>query len=84
MQSPENLVDIYAALERIRLIASAPVVSAAERVMQEVLSAYNARNKTYDELLRVVMNDVISTYGFYPGVQGRTRRRLIALLTAPR
>lgn len=61
IQSPESLVDIYAALERIRLISSAAVVSAAERVMQQVVSAYNAPNRTYDELLRIVMSDGVST-----------------------
>ncbi len=61
IQSPESLVGIYAALERIRLISSAAVVRAAEGVMQEVVSAYNAPNKTYAELQRIVMNDGIST-----------------------
>lgn len=61
MQSPESLVNIYAALERIRLSGSPAVVSAAERVMQEVVAAYHEPNRTYDELLRIVMNDGIAT-----------------------
>ena len=57
IQSPESLVDIYSALERIRLVSSPAVVSAAEQVMQEVVAAYSAPNKTYDELLRIVIRD---------------------------
>ncbi len=55
MNSPDSLAGIYSALERIRLTSSTAVVDAAERVMQLVVAAYNAPNKTYDELQRLVM-----------------------------
>ena len=61
MHSPESLVDIYSALERIRLTSSATVIAAAERVMQEVVAAYNAPNKAYDELQQMVINGHISS-----------------------
>ena len=57
MRSPESLADIYSTLERIRLISSASMVSAAEKVIQQVVAAYNAPNKTYDELQKLVMRE---------------------------
>jgi hypothetical protein len=61
MSSPDSLAGIYSALERIRLTSSAAVVGAAERVMQQVVAAYNAPNKTYDELQRLVMQGGIAS-----------------------
>lgn len=55
MHSPESLVEIYSALERIRLLSSDSVIRAAERVMQQIVAAYIAPNKSYDELQRLVM-----------------------------
>jgi hypothetical protein len=59
MGSPENLADIYSTLERIRLMSTPNVVSAAESVMQQVVAAYTAPNKTYDELQNLVMDGSI-------------------------
>ena len=59
MRSPESLADIYSTLERIRLISTANVVLAAENVMQQVVAAYNAPNKSYDELQNLVMRGSI-------------------------
>jgi hypothetical protein len=61
MSSPDSLAGIYSALERIRLTSSPAVVGAAERVMQQVVAAYNAPNKTYDELQRLVMQGGIAS-----------------------
>ena len=55
MQSAESLVDIYSALERIRLLSSDAVIRAAERVMQQIVAAYVAPNKSYEELQILVM-----------------------------
>lgn len=61
MNSPDSFADIYSALERIRLTSSAAVVGAAERVMQQVVAAYNTPNKTYDELQSLVMQGGIAS-----------------------
>ncbi len=61
MNSPESLSDIYSALERIRLTSSGPVISAAEAVMQQVIAAYSAPNKTYEELQRLAIRGEIAS-----------------------
>lgn len=61
MQSPESLSELYSALERIRLLSSEPVIAAAERVMQQIVALYNAPNKDYEELQRLVMLDGIGS-----------------------
>ena len=61
MNSPESLADIYSALERIRLTSSSPVIGAAEAVMQQVIAAYSAPNKTYEELQRLAIRGEIAS-----------------------
>lgn len=61
MHSPERLAEIYSVLERIRLLSSDPVIAAAERVMQQVVAAYTAPNKTYEELQRLVIRGGIAS-----------------------
>jgi hypothetical protein len=61
IDSPESLADIYSALERIRLTSSGPVIGAAEAVMQQVIAAYSAPNKTYEELQRLAIRGEIAS-----------------------
>jgi hypothetical protein len=61
MNCPESLADIYSALERIRLTSSGPVIGAAEAVMQQVVAAYSAPNKTYEELKRLAIRGEIAS-----------------------
>jgi len=46
----DDLVHLYALVARMRLTASPEVVSAAERVVQGVIDAYQAPNRTLKEL----------------------------------
>jgi hypothetical protein len=46
----EDLVRLYALVARMRLIASSPVVEAAERVVIGVIETYQAPNRTLREL----------------------------------
>jgi hypothetical protein len=61
MQTPEPLAGLYSVLERIRLASSEAVVSAAENLMQQVVTAYNAPNKPYDELQRIAISGHFSS-----------------------
>lgn len=61
MQEPEALAGIYSLLERIRLTSSAPVVSAAENLMRQVVAAYAEPNRSYEELQRVVTTGHIAS-----------------------
>lgn len=61
MHSPESLAEIYSVLERIRLLSSAEVIAAAEHVMKQIVAAYNAPNKDYEELQRLVMEGGIGS-----------------------
>ncbi len=61
MHSPESLAEIYSVLERIRLLSSDKLIAAAEQVMQQIVAAYNAPNKDYGELQRLVMRGGIGS-----------------------
>lgn len=47
---PGHLVRLYALAARMRLVASAPVIAAAERAMRAVIEAYLGPNRTLQEL----------------------------------
>ena len=49
-ESPDVLAGLYAAMERIRLMCSGPVLSAAEQVIRKVVGAYADPNKTFDDM----------------------------------
>ena len=61
MNNPESLAEIYSGLERIRLTSSGPVIGAAEAVMQQVIAAYTAPNKSYEELQRLAIRGEIAS-----------------------
>jgi len=61
LQRPQGLVGLYSILERMRLSSSDAVIAAAETVMQEIISEYNAPNRTYDELRRYVASGEVGT-----------------------
>src|ERR1700722_13717632 len=52
--SPEVLAGLYSAGERIRLMASEPVINAADEVIRHVMEAYSAPAKTFQELRQIV------------------------------
>jgi hypothetical protein len=49
-EGPDVLAGLYAAMERIRLISSGPVLQAAEQVIRKVVGAYADPNKTFDDM----------------------------------
>jgi hypothetical protein len=51
-EGPDVLAGLYAAMERIRLISSGPVLHAAEQVIRKVVGAYADPNRTFDEMRR--------------------------------
>jgi hypothetical protein len=52
--SPQVITGLYGAFERIRLMASQPVIDAADNVIRHVIEAYAAPAKSFDELRRTV------------------------------
>lgn len=56
LQRPQGLVGLFSLIERMRLTSSDPVIAAAERVIRHITAAYNAPNKTYDELRTIVLH----------------------------
>jgi hypothetical protein len=52
--SAEILAGLYSAAERIRLMASEPVIKAADDVIRHVMEAYSAPAKTFQELRQIV------------------------------
>lgn len=61
LQRPQGLVRLYSTLERMRLTSSNEVISTAESVIHEIISEYNAPNRTYEELQRRVANGEVDT-----------------------
>jgi len=49
-ESPEVLAGLYAVVQRMRLTSSDDVIRVADRVIQLVIHAYAAPDKTFDEL----------------------------------
>jgi hypothetical protein len=53
LDKPETLLQAYALVNRIRLCASPPVLSEAERLMVRITDQYFDSNRTVDELRRM-------------------------------
>jgi hypothetical protein len=53
LEKPETLLQAYALVNRIRLCASPPVLSEAERLMVRITDQYFDSNRTVDELRRL-------------------------------
>jgi len=49
-QSPEVIAGLFSAVERMRLISSSAVTSAAEEVVRHIAEAYANPNRTFDEI----------------------------------
>ena len=50
LQEPDALAELYAAMERMRLISSNAVIEAAEDVIRRVIEAYADPNRTFEDL----------------------------------
>ena len=61
LQRPQGLVGLYSMLERMRLTASEAVIAAAETVIHEIITEYNAPNRTYAELQQRVASEGVDT-----------------------
>jgi len=48
---------LYAAMERMRLISTPPVVDAAENVIRKIMEAYADSNRTFDDMRQRVGSD---------------------------
>ncbi|MGB8105415.1 MAG: hypothetical protein WCF47_14195 [Pseudolabrys sp.] len=53
-EGPDVLAGLYAAMERMRLISSSPVLHAAEQVIRKVTGAYAGPNKTFDDMRKLL------------------------------
>ena len=49
-EGPEVLAGLYACMERMRLISSTAVVSAADQVIRKIIEAYADPNRTFEEM----------------------------------
>ena len=49
-EGPDVLAGLYAAMERIRLVSSRPVLHSAEQVIRKVIGAYADPDKTFDDM----------------------------------
>jgi hypothetical protein len=56
-EGPEVIAGLYSALERMRLVSSAPVIEAAEDVLDFILDTYTGPNRTFDDLQRLMRSD---------------------------
>jgi hypothetical protein len=52
--SPEVIAGLFGAAERIRLMASEPVIEAADEVIRHVIEAYSAPVRTFEDLRQSV------------------------------
>jgi hypothetical protein len=66
LEKPETLLQVYALINRIRLCASPPVLSEAERLMVRITDQYFAANLSVEELrgiARSIDADPIRSFG---------------------
>jgi len=61
LHRPQGLVGLYSILERLRLTSSDAVIGAAELVIHDIIAAYGAPNRTYDELQQRVADGDVDT-----------------------
>lgn len=57
LEKPENLLPIYALINRIRLSASQPVLAEAEHLLKRITEQYFLRNLTVEELSRLARSE---------------------------
>jgi hypothetical protein len=66
LEKPEVLLPAYALINRIRLSASQPVLSEAERLLRHITDQYFARNLTIEDMRRLAHSpdaDPIKSFG---------------------
>ena len=66
LDKPETLIPLYALINRIRLRASQPVLTEAERLLRSIPERYFARNLTVDEMRQLATSasaDPIKAFG---------------------
>lgn len=56
-ESPEVIAGLYSAVQRMRLASSDKVIHLADQVIQEVVEAYAAPDRTFDELRESIRGD---------------------------
>ena len=57
LEKPEVLLPVYALINRIRLVASPPVLAQAEGLVARITDQYFSRNLTVDELRLMARSD---------------------------
>ena len=57
LEKPEVLLPVYALINRIRLVASPPVLAEAEGLVTRITDQYFSRNLTVDELRHMARSD---------------------------
>jgi hypothetical protein len=57
LEKPEDLLPVFALINRIRLCASRPVLTEAERVLRRITDQYFANNLTVEELRQLAHTD---------------------------
>jgi hypothetical protein len=55
-----NLVNLYALVSRMRVVASSKVVESADRVVRTIIETYLAPNKTFRELTELLDNEAMN------------------------
>ncbi|MBS0373705.1 MAG: hypothetical protein JSR73_03955 [Proteobacteria bacterium] len=61
LNRPQGLAGLYSLVERMRLTSSDAVIGAAESVIADIISAYSAPNRSYEELQRRVLAGDVDT-----------------------
>jgi hypothetical protein len=56
-ESPEVVAGLYSAVERMRLTSSNNVIAAADQVIRNLMDAYAASDRTFDDLRRQVIGE---------------------------
>ena len=57
LDKPETLLPLYALINRIRLCASQPVLSAAEYLLRRIAEQYFSRNLTLEEMRALALSE---------------------------
>ena len=78
LDSPEKLYNLYAILNRIRLLASDEVLAAADRATTAILERYFQPNLSPEEMQRLILtrpNDPLKEFGEVCRLELRTIQR---------
>jgi gas vesicle protein len=61
-----KLVDVYATINRIRILSSARVVKEANEALLEIIDAYGNENRTFSDIKQSISDVRKSIHGGYP------------------